>query len=258
MPYIASTATSACARAACEALADRSPAASSNTRRPHAPAPRAPRGDQAVAAVVALAADQHDPAPVGTADEPPHLPRHRASRPVHEHLDRGARGDRAPIGVAHGVGRQDGFHDARLSPTASTTAIAVVSVCVSESCHACTPRSSASAAAAPCSASDGRAAVVAYDLDLAEAERAEADAQRLHHRLLGAEAQPPGCCTGSCCPYAYSCSPSVKSRSESVRPARQREAEPRDLDQVGPEAADPEPVASRGRRSRQRQRSART
>ena len=118
--------------------------------------------------------------------------------------------------------------------------MAVVSVWVSDTCHARTPRDSASAAAAPWSASDGRAAVVvAHHLDVAERERAQAGAECLHRRFLGPEAHRQ---------TRHRIVVLVRVLlltvgEETVRerhPPLQREPEPLDLDQVGPQAADPE------------------
>ena len=81
VPYIASTTTSARASARVERARGRSPPRARTTstrtpqRREHA------RRDQTVAAVVALAADQHDPAPVGAAERRRAPPRRPPARP---------------------------------------------------------------------------------------------------------------------------------------------------------------------------------
>ncbi len=71
------------------------PDASSNTstRMPQARSARAV--DEPVAPVVPLAAHDHRVAPVRAAADVPDAPCHRAARALHQHVDRGARRDRA-------------------------------------------------------------------------------------------------------------------------------------------------------------------
>jgi hypothetical protein len=71
------------------------------------------------------------------------------------------------------------------------TAIAIESLWVSERCQALTPRSSASTTALPCSAT-GRAP--RRTTSTSRSGRAQSYAERLHHRLLGAE---PGASRGA-------------------------------------------------------------
>ena len=63
-----------------------------------------------------------------------------------------------------------------------------VSVWVSDTSHDDPPRWRASSAAAPVTESEGASAARPLHLDVVPGEGAEADAERLHHRLLRGEA----------------------------------------------------------------------
>ena len=75
-----------------------------------APRPQPPRRDRAVGAVVALAAHDHDPPAVRAAEHAQRVARDRAPGPFDEHGLRRSRRDRAPIGLAHLRGGDDGLH----------------------------------------------------------------------------------------------------------------------------------------------------
>src|SRR5262249_47188415 len=121
----------------------------------HTPFAQGAGGDVAVSAVVALAAHDDSAPPVGAAHLAPNRPRHSPSGPFHEHVDRGAGRDRAPVGVPHLGGREHGAHASGLRGQPTAMATAIESVCVSERCQAETPRSSARTAAFPCKATTG-------------------------------------------------------------------------------------------------------
>ena len=83
---------------------------------------------------------------------------------------------------------------------------------------------------------DGRAAALAHHLDVAQLERAQAHAQRLHHRLLGAE---PGREPGRRVVVTERVGALLVAEQPfgQPRPATHRQPEAVDLDQVG---ADPD------------------
>ena len=131
--------------------------------------------------------------------------------------------------------------------------MAVASVCVSDSCHARTP---------PRLGQRGRRAVERERRRAAASSRTTSTSRNGNapsptpSAFIVASLAPKRAArlgTGSCCPYAYSCSPSVKRRSGERGAPLQREPEPLDLDQVGPEP-DPErhgpAFSASGRRGR--------
>ena len=83
------------------------------------------------------------------------------------------------------------------------------------------------------------------------AERAQTDAQRLHHRLLGREpdgvALDPFGSVLACSQYA--CSSAVKSRPTKVGRAREHAREPVEVDEVDAEADQVDSVRQRSARS---------
>ena len=85
----------------------------------HTPAAQDARGHQPVATVVALAADDHRTPAVRATEQPAHLPGDGLPGALHQHLDRRPGLDRAPVGLAHLLRRQDRLHvAASLLPSA--------------------------------------------------------------------------------------------------------------------------------------------
>ena len=144
-------------------------------------------GDEAVAAVVALAAHDHDPAPVGAPERAPHRPTRPRARPAPS-APRPACRPRSCAASAPPIASGVRTGSTRLSPTAITTAIAVASVCVSDTCQLATPRASASCGGRAVQRERRRAASSSRTTSTSRnANFAEADAERLHHRFLGRE-----------------------------------------------------------------------
>ncbi len=112
--------------------------------RPHAGVSEAARRDEPVAAVVALAADDHRPAPIRAAGELARGPRYRAARPLHQHLGRDALRLRVAVEGGCLIGGQD-----RLHRTAIANATAFVRSCVNVISTSVTPMASARRLALP-------------------------------------------------------------------------------------------------------------
>ncbi len=208
-----------------------------STRTP--PAAQHARRDEPVTAVVALAADDDDPPAVDPSGRLPHPPGHGAAGPVHQHLDRRAGFDRAPIRLAH-------LHrgEQRLHASATATAIAMLSVCVSVRSHRPTPRSPAISAARRCSDELGLPARELAHLHVTHRELPQPDPHGLHHRFLrrepGRERRHRLAVTERVLALTLAEQP-----LGDARPAGECEPEPLALDQVGP---DPQHEPRRWRR----------
>jgi hypothetical protein len=85
---------------------------------PHAPRAQRVRGDEPVAAVVALAAHHDRALPVATAEDVAHLPGNGAPGARHQQRDRRSRRNGAPVGFPHRLGCDEQFHDPIASPLA--------------------------------------------------------------------------------------------------------------------------------------------
>ena len=143
-----------------------------------------PRGDVAVAAVVALAADDRD-RPVGRDGE------HEVGQALPGALHELQAGDallldRPAIGRAHALGVGQALQPGRQAHRSTATAAAVDFVCVSEMWTS-TPSAAARAATSPCRRHARRPVAAADHLDVARVQHVHLE--RLAHGLLGAEAR---------------------------------------------------------------------
>ena len=112
--------------------------------RPHAPAAEVPRGHQAVAAVVALAAHDDRSPSVRPAGQLARRPRHGAAGPLHQHLGRDPARLRVAVERRRFLRRED-----RLHRTAIANATAFVLSCVNVISTSVTPSASARRLALP-------------------------------------------------------------------------------------------------------------
>ena len=155
---------------------------------PEAPSTQAGGGDAAVGTVVPLAGHDHDVAAVGAAEHaaPPTSP--RPCRPARRGLLRDRRAQRRGV---------DGPHLARSRstrlqwgvPSATTVAMATVSVWVIDTCHRPTPRSRLSRVRPrPSDAAPGAPLSPRDHSTSRKAASPDTDAQCLQHRLFGGEA----------------------------------------------------------------------
>jgi hypothetical protein len=207
---------------------------------PDAPLAQGAGRDVPVAAVVALAAHDDRAPPVRAAHLPTHGPRDGAPGAFHEHVDRRAGRDRAPVGLAHLGRREHGTHD---SPC-----LALAHGDGHRHRHRVAVREREVPGGDPAlvgedrrlsvQGDDGRAAALSHHLDVTQLERAQAHAERLHHRLLGAE---PGREPGRRVVMTKGVRALVVAEQPlgETLPPLHREAEPVDLHQVG---ADPDDV----------------
>src|SRR5439155_23098664 len=156
-------------------------------------------GDEAVAAVVALPADDRD-RPAGP--QRGHLARARGAGTLHElHAGHAALLDRPAVDVAHLLRRVERLHPARERHRTTATAPAIVREWVSE-----TSISASSAESAPCSATLGPSTTSMSCQDHACSRSALATASLAQKRAAR-------CCPGRARPRAYSSSRAVNSRS---------------------------------------------
>ena len=215
---------------------------------PHPPPAQDARGDEAVGAVVALAAHHDDPSSVAAVDEAAAGPGNGTAGALDEHVDRRPCRHRAGVGLGHRRRGDDRLH-VRLGSAGRDRDRHRGGLGVRERHEPPGDASLPRELLGPAVERERRRAgvVVAHDLDVAEGEAAEPDAERLHHRFLRREAhrQARG---GVSLLFGVRPLVGAEEPTGERRTTRQGEAEPVDLDQIGAEPDDPRAHA-RGQRS---------